>query len=204
MSDGIPIIYQGQEQHISGYQGDNTNRQALWTVGYKKTAPLYQHIAKLNLARQAVIKASYDWTTSLAQVAYVDKNVLALSKGPAEGRTLTVLNNNGVKGSAYTFTIPVTKENAWAPGTNLTDALSCTTITITSDGKLNVPITQGKAIVYLPTTQLAGSGLCSATTTGSSAAPSASKKGAASSVRVSFGKLGAVLAGVAIGFAVLL
>ncbi|KAI9686306.1 MAG: hypothetical protein M1820_010662, partial [Bogoriella megaspora] len=43
LADGIPILYQGQEQHYSSYggSGDPFNREALWFSGYNTTAPLY-------------------------------------------------------------------------------------------------------------------------------------------------------------------
>jgi alpha-amylase len=54
LSDGIPIIYAGQEQHYSG-AGDPANREATWLSGYDTTSELYQFIAKTNQIRNHAI-----------------------------------------------------------------------------------------------------------------------------------------------------
>jgi alpha-amylase len=47
LSDGIPIVYQGQEQQ---YRGDNDpyNREAVWLSGYSTQTPLYLLLKFLN------------------------------------------------------------------------------------------------------------------------------------------------------------
>jgi alpha-amylase len=47
MFDGIPIVYQGQEQQ---YRGDNDpfNREAVWLSGYSTQSPLYLLFKFLN------------------------------------------------------------------------------------------------------------------------------------------------------------
>lgn len=49
--DGVPMIYQGQEQHLDG-AGSPENREALWLSGYDTSAPLYKLITKLNKIRK--------------------------------------------------------------------------------------------------------------------------------------------------------
>lgn len=57
-SDGIPIIYAGQEQHYSG-GADPANREATWLSGYSTSAPLYSFIGQTNqLRNQAIYKNS--------------------------------------------------------------------------------------------------------------------------------------------------
>jgi hypothetical protein len=45
MSDGIPIIYAGQEQHYNG-GNDPYNREATWLSGYNTSSVLYKLIAQ--------------------------------------------------------------------------------------------------------------------------------------------------------------
>jgi len=45
--DGIPVVYQGQEQRFRG-NGDPYNREALWLSGYATNATIYQLIKFLN------------------------------------------------------------------------------------------------------------------------------------------------------------
>ena len=45
LADGVPIIYEGQEQHFSG-GNDPGNREAVWPTGYSTSAPLHGFIAK--------------------------------------------------------------------------------------------------------------------------------------------------------------
>lgn len=56
-SDGIPIIYAGEEQHYSG-GSDPGNREATWLSGYSTSAELYKFIAKTNKIRTQVSKGS--------------------------------------------------------------------------------------------------------------------------------------------------
>ena len=63
LSDGIPIVYAGQEQHYSGGH-DPANREAVWLSGYSTTAELYQHIATTNKIRKAAVAADSSYITS--------------------------------------------------------------------------------------------------------------------------------------------
>ena len=53
LTDGIPIVYAGQEQHYNGSAA--ANREATWLSGYNQNAPLYRLIASLNQIRNVVI-----------------------------------------------------------------------------------------------------------------------------------------------------
>lgn len=63
ISDGIPIIYSGQEQHYSG-ASDPANREALWLSGYSTTAELYKWIATTNKIRKLAVSADSSYITS--------------------------------------------------------------------------------------------------------------------------------------------
>lgn len=62
-SDGIPIVYAGQEQHYNG--GDDPyNQEATWLSGYSTTAELYQFIATTNNLRKVVISRDPSYLTT--------------------------------------------------------------------------------------------------------------------------------------------
>lgn len=60
LADGIPIIYQGQEQHYSAVGGSNApyNREAIWLSKYDTEATLYQFIKTLNNIRTYAISVA--------------------------------------------------------------------------------------------------------------------------------------------------
>jgi alpha-amylase len=83
ITDGVPILYYGQEQGYTG-SGDPNNREAyvlkdpvnghvdadagecrLWLSGYEtKNKPLVAHVTSLNHARKAAINASSSFLTT--------------------------------------------------------------------------------------------------------------------------------------------
>ncbi|KKA22539.1 Alpha-amylase A [Rasamsonia emersonii CBS 393.64] len=62
LSDGIPIIYAGQEQHYSG-GNDPGNREATWLSGYDISAELYKFIASANGIRSHAISKDSGYLT---------------------------------------------------------------------------------------------------------------------------------------------
>lgn len=62
LSDGIPIIYAGQEQHYSG-GNDPGNREATWLSGYDISAELYKFIASINAIRSHAISKDGGYLT---------------------------------------------------------------------------------------------------------------------------------------------
>lgn len=62
VSDGIPIIYAGQEQHYSG-GSDPANREAVWLSGYNTDSELYKLITKANAVRSQAISQSTGYIT---------------------------------------------------------------------------------------------------------------------------------------------
>ncbi|EFN56269.1 hypothetical protein CHLNCDRAFT_30901, partial [Chlorella variabilis] len=76
LAEGIPIIYYGAEQGMTGLTIDNTNRWPLWEVGYDNTNPLYTHIRTL---------AWYRWWMNLGNKSftehYMDRRTYTFSRG---------------------------------------------------------------------------------------------------------------------------
>lgn len=60
LADGIPIIYEGQEQHYNALGGSSVpyNREAIWYSDYNTEATLYQFIKTLNTIRTYAINAA--------------------------------------------------------------------------------------------------------------------------------------------------
>jgi len=157
MADGIPIIYQGQEQHMNGDVDSSLNRAPLWETGYNTSAPLYRHIATLNQFRQHVLQASTNYTEYRNEVVYQDLHTLGMRKGFNGSQVITVLNNNGQGTDDYQLALP---NHGFAAGTELTEILTCTNLKVDGAGFLHLPIEQGHPKVLYPTHLLSQSSLC--------------------------------------------
>lgn len=137
LSDGIPIIYYGQEQSFSG--GDDPyNREALWPSQYVNTT-LYNYLALLNAARNLAWSAGFgsNLTTSL----YADMTATVSQKGPL----LLVLSNQGSTSAPRSLSF----STQFASGTVLANILTCTCITI-GKSTTNTTIINGAPQVFLP------------------------------------------------------
>lgn len=66
-SDGIPIVYAGQEQHYSG-GSDPANREATWLSGYATNAQLYTWIASTNKIRSLAVSKDTAYITSKVRI----------------------------------------------------------------------------------------------------------------------------------------
>ncbi|KAK5168129.1 uncharacterized protein LTR77_006697 [Saxophila tyrrhenica] len=159
LSDGIPILYEGQEQHFSASGSDNGgndpyNREAVWTSGYDTDAELYQLVTKLNAARSAAIadNVARPYLHYQSETLYADDSTLATRKG----KMVTVLTNCGSEGDSYT----VEFDAKYQPNKKLTEVLTCETAQADGEGKIEVEVTKGEPKVYYPTERLGGSGVC--------------------------------------------
>jgi alpha-amylase len=83
LADGIPIIYEGQEQHYTGTGGGGVpyNREAIWLSGYSTTATLYTWIASLNQIRNQAIYKDGSYVTYKAYPVYSDSSTIVMRKG---------------------------------------------------------------------------------------------------------------------------
>ena len=159
MSDGIPIIYQGQEQHFSGGTNPFTNREPVWEKGFNVFAPIYQHIAVLNTLRQHAIKLDKDYTTTQADVLHQDDHILIMAKGSKGSQVITVYNNNGAGADDATWNLDVSSLG-YKGGSQLTEVLSCKNYTIGSDGTVSFPMSGGLPQLLYPAASLSQSSLC--------------------------------------------
>lgn len=158
LADGIPIVYQGQEQHYDG-SGVPYNREALWLSGYNTTAELYTWIADLNTIRSWAISVNSTYLGYNAYPIYSDSNTIAMRKGFTGNQVVSVYTNAGSSGS-----VTVTLDSGvtgFIAGQALVDVMSCTSLTADSNGDLSVSLSQGLPRVIYPESALSGSSFCS-------------------------------------------
>ncbi|KAK0703832.1 glycoside hydrolase family 13 protein [Lasiosphaeria miniovina] len=171
LKDGIPIVYQGQEQHYSG-GATPANREALWLSGYSTSSELYRWISQLNQIRTWAISQDAGYLTYKARPIYSDGHTIAMRKGLPGYQVVAVFTNIG-SASSSTVALPssVTGFNATQ---SLIDVMSCTTVVADSSGGLALALTGGLPKVLYPLARLSGSGVCPSTvpgTTSSSETP---------------------------------
>ncbi|KAL4878773.1 glycoside hydrolase superfamily [Aspergillus karnatakaensis] len=154
--DGIPMIYQGQEQHLDGPHTPE-NREAIWLSKYNTDATLYKLLTKLNLIRKHAYKLGIDYLDARTVPVYRSDGDIAFKKGVEGRQIVTVLSiqSSKQKGS-YTLTMFST----YNAGTQITDVLSCNNYTVANTGDLVVTQEKGEPKVFFPTELLEGSGLC--------------------------------------------
>jgi alpha-amylase len=171
LGDGIPIIYNGQEQHYSG-AFNPVNREAVWLSSYNENAPLYKVIQSLNQIRSHAAgngsqftessEPSQDYIEYLSYPFITQTHILALRKGFKGNQVIMVLSNLGSNPASSEDTnaaLPAS-QTGFHPGQNVTEILSCKTVTTDSSGQLNISLNDGGPRVYYPTLSLNQSGIC--------------------------------------------
>ncbi|KAG9602650.1 alpha-amylase, partial [Aureobasidium melanogenum] len=157
LADGIPIVYQGQEQHFDGGSTPQ-QREQLWKSGYDTSAELYKHITRLNAIRKLAIKNDDGYLTNNAYPVWTDTHTIVMRKGYNDTQVIGVFNNLGAEGNAN-FTLLATS-SGFDAGMDVTDVLACDEFTTDGKGDLDVKIEGGVPLVLYSTKQLDGSGLC--------------------------------------------
>jgi alpha-amylase len=139
LADGIPIIYEGQEQ---GYTGgaDPANREAVWLSGYSTSSTLYTFIAKVNQIRNQAIYKSPDYLTYMAYPIYYDGSTIAMRKGFDGNQIVGVYSNLGENGASYILTLGNT---GYVAGESVIEILTCTTVMTDSQGNIAVAMGRG-------------------------------------------------------------
>lgn len=157
LADGIPIIYQGQEQHMDGGISPYRNRSPLWSTGYNTSAPLYGFVATMNAIRHHVIQTSHNYTTYNNYAIYQDYHTIAMRKGYDGSQVITVVTNNGEGCDDYIIDID---DHGFPAGTSLTEITTCTNLNVNGTGYINLPMGAGEPKVLYPTHLMFGSKLC--------------------------------------------
>ncbi|KAL2828591.1 family 13 alpha amylase in complex with acarbose [Aspergillus pseudoustus] len=153
LSDGIPIIYAGQEQHCSG-GNDPSNREATWLSRYSTESELYKLIAASNAICTHAIGQDEGCLTYMNRPIYHDDSTIAMRKGYDGTQVITALTNAANGGSSYTLSVPNTGFKA---NHELTEIYSCTSVTVDSAGSVPVHMDSGLPHVLYPAAGLNGS-----------------------------------------------
>ncbi|KAH7039737.1 alpha-amylase [Microdochium trichocladiopsis] len=158
LSDGIPIIYQGQEQGFSGKE-DPGNREALWPSGYNTASDNYNLIAKVNQIRNQAVYADRTGYLNYRATAFkINDWALGLRKGQAGAQVVGVFSNMGNTGTAYTVTLQGA-DTGFTSGQKVVEVMGCGVITADGAGSVAVQVTAGPRVLY-PHARLVGSGIC--------------------------------------------
>lgn len=147
LSDGIPIIYQGQEQ-FQDFTGTKAphNREPLWTSEYNASAELYSYISTLNGVRSLAIandptsyvayQANPVWTSG-------DAHAVAIKKGDV----VFVVSNVGAEGKVGTVSIAASLTN-YVADTVYVDLMSCEKFTADSAGAISFEVANVPRVIY--------------------------------------------------------
>ncbi|KAI7151846.1 alpha-amylase, partial [Hortaea werneckii] len=151
LADGIPIIYEGQEQHYNALGGSNDpyNREAVWFSGYNTDAELYKLVTNLNKIRKQAISDDGSYLSYNAWPTYTGDHVLGMRKG----KMTFVTNNLGSSSSDTTVTIGNT---GFSGGAQVTDLISCNTMKANDDGSISVTISNGQSMAFYPSDSTGG------------------------------------------------
>lgn len=151
MSDGIPIVYYGQEQGFNG-NADPYNREPLWPSGYA-TTPSYQLITTLNKLRNYLVKSTDNWLHSETQVLTTSAHGLAIMKGPI----ISIMTNIG----SPPANLSVAVYTPYAGSMTTMEILTCKQYVVGSNGTVDIEYTKGGVpAILVPTDVLKDSGFC--------------------------------------------
>ncbi|KAJ5794269.1 hypothetical protein N7457_000868 [Penicillium paradoxum] len=153
--DGIPMIYQGQEQHLDG-DGTPNNREAIWLTKYDTDAELYKLIAKLNGIRKHAYSLGEDYLSHPTHTIFQGGSELAFMKGVEGRQVVMVLSTQNSTSKSYSMRLPF----SYNAGTTVIDILNCNNYTVDNEGTLEVDMDKGEPRVFFPTQHMDGSGLC--------------------------------------------
>ncbi|KAL4890814.1 glycoside hydrolase superfamily [Aspergillus ambiguus] len=153
--DGIPMIYQGQEQHFSGNH-DPENREALWLSEYDDEAPLYKLLATLNRIRKHAARVDPEYLKTQTYPVYKGSSEIGFRKGREGRQVVMLLSTQGSDSGAYT----VRMMNGYQPGYIVIDVLTCKKYEINDMGELRLDMDKGEPRVLYPENLMRGSGIC--------------------------------------------
>lgn len=89
LADGFPVVYYGTEQHFSGSFYEPSNRQNLWSSGYKTDTELYRWMRKMNRIRALVIAEDPAFIPYQAEPIYMGNTTTVMVGGSSSSSTAT-------------------------------------------------------------------------------------------------------------------
>ena len=159
LQDGIPILYYGQEQHLSGSDVP-LNREALWSSGgYNTQSPLYQMITRVNAIRHQAIKSHSDFVAYKMQAPYYDANTIVTRKGATGYQIIGVYSNLGQSGKSYNLSLSSTV-TGFTANQKIIEVLTCTMLQTDAHGSLAVPMGVGQPRVLFPSLAVGNITIC--------------------------------------------
>ncbi|KAG2738201.1 glycoside hydrolase family 13 protein [Suillus brevipes Sb2] len=139
--DGIPIIYNGQEQGLSGGYPP-ANHEAIWTTRYNNESAEYLAFKNLNRARKIAMAANTYFLTTPMQFLETNTNhTLAIWKPPM----LTLLTNAGSTSARWNVSHKLFK-----PHQHIVDVLTCSVHVADERGGVTVESPAGLPKVFMP------------------------------------------------------
>jgi alpha-amylase len=160
LADGIPVIYEGQEQHYSGGAAP-LDREAIWLSSYSANSTLYRFISLVNQIRTQALKQDNTYLTYKAYPSYSDGSTIVMRKGSSGYQIVGVFSNLGSAGNSYTLALS-SATTGFTASQQVIEVLSCTSYTADSNGSLSVAMAGGLPRVFYPQAQLSNGGICSA------------------------------------------
>lgn len=157
--DGIPCLYYGTEQQLSG-GNDPANREDMWQTGYQTSGSTFQWIKRLNGLRKAypalrLGDTAVAWASNRS-ADETDAGIFAFERlgGDAgDGYALVVLNAHRDKVSSPSFQgAPMTI--ALGEGTVLVDTLSGASFPVGPGGTVNIELPPLSGALLVPDNQL--------------------------------------------------
>lgn len=144
LGGGIPILYQGQEQHLQGTGGnDPYNREALWPSGYDQNHELYRYIARLNQYRRKFMVGDTSFLSARVDVIFTDPHTLTVKRG----NLLMTLSNRGSNGGNISTSV----RSGYDSGSVAVDLSTCTTQVVKPGGMIDILTSNGRPSFYYPT-----------------------------------------------------
>lgn len=157
LTDGIPIIYNGQEQGFGG-GAPPLSREALWFSGYKTTGTLYNFIKQLNQARSRAITVDKDWVKQRISLSQPDAQTLLMRKGSSGKQMVSVFTNRGAGGEEVMTLLSA--DTGFTANLDVIEVLNCIDAKTDGSGNLGIGIDNGEPLVFFSAANLKGSGIC--------------------------------------------
>ena len=161
MSDGPPMIYQGQEWALAS-NNDPSNREAIWlqSGAYAGTGIFHGYISQINQIRNFLTGVSGgQWGIYANNVLFTDNNSMVLRKGFDGSQSVTLVTNQGGNGAKYTIGLG-SDQTGWSQGDEVYELLGCGGVTIGNNGTFFVTVQGGVGQIWVEKSLAIGSGIC--------------------------------------------
>ncbi|KAK2026231.1 alpha amylase [Colletotrichum zoysiae] len=160
LMDGIPTIYQGQEQGLAGEGNGETplNREAMWLTGYNTQSEMYRWISKFVALRSTMAALDGGYLFYNAQPVYTNNNLIVMRKGFDDSQVVSVYSNVGSNG---TFSVSLdTTQTGFRSCKLVLEVVKCRLYVTDSNGVLKAWSLSGEPLVFVPAERVMGTGIC--------------------------------------------